>query len=178
MEVSTRDIWNTYYNEIYFFILKKINNSDASQEILQNSFLKIHKNLDRLKDATKLKSWVFQIVRNEVINYHHNNRQYENCSPDHLTSHTQTEPLQELCCFDHFVKELPEQYREVVQLVYFEGKKQGEVAAQLHMSLANVKALIRRAKSQLKEKFNTCCKFSFDVHGKLVGEPNCQRCTP
>ena len=82
----------------------------------------------------------------------------------------------EVCCFDKFIEDLPIKYKETIELVYLNGKKQSEAAKILEISLANVKARIRRAKKMLQEKFHTCCKFEFDKNGNLVGESDCPTC--
>ena len=69
--MDTQTVWNNLNSEVYFFILKKVKDRNAANDILQNSFLKIHKYVYHLKTATKVRAWVFQIVRNEIINYFH-----------------------------------------------------------------------------------------------------------
>ena len=80
------------------------------------------------------------------------------------------------CCFDKFLNELSHPYKEVMELVYVEGKKQGEVSEILGITLANVKIRIKRAKESLKQKLQECCHYEVDKEGNLVGEPNCNCC--
>ena len=74
------------------------------------------------------------------------------------------------------INELPEIYKEVIELVYIDGKKQKDAAKHLGISLENVKARIRRAKDMLKKKFKECCKYESNKKGKLIGAPNCSKC--
>lgn len=172
--METITIWNTFNSEIYFFILKKVKNKDAANEILQNSFLKIHQNIGQLKDSIKVRAWSFQIVRNEIANYFNNeSKTFHNVDFGILKN---PETHIDLCCFDRFIDNLPKEYKQVIELVYIKGKKQVEVAELMGISLANVKARIRRAKSMLKINFNECCKFELNEEGKLVGEPDCAHC--
>jgi len=175
MELKTVDIWKEHYSEIFFFVLKRVKNTDATNDIIQNTFLKIHTHLKAVKDVSKLKAWIFQIARNEIINFHNNNSKTNNLAKIELEVLTQN-PYNNLCCFDKFINELSEKYRTVIVLVFFDGKKLLDVAQELELSLANVKARIRRGKEMLKENFQKCCKFNLDKNGKLVGEPNCVRC--
>lgn len=174
MKMETITIWTAFNSEIYFFILKKVKNKDAANEIFQNSFLKIHQNIRQLKDSNKVKAWSFQIVRNEIANYFNDqSRTFHNMNFDTLKN---TENFKDFCCFDRFISNLPQDYKEVIELVYIKGKKQVEVAEFMGISLANVKARIRRAKAILKINFNECCKFELNEDGKLIGEPNCAFC--
>ncbi|MDQ7918385.1 sigma-70 family RNA polymerase sigma factor [Mesonia sp. MT50] len=172
--METQKIWNNFNEELYFFILKKLKNKNAAQDIFQNTFLKIHKNIPQLKDEEKARAWVFQIARNEVNNYFREESVY--VEKFHITKEAAPQQQKHFCCFDKFINELPQIYGEVIELVYIEGKKQKEVATHLSISLENVKARIRRAKSILKKRFNECCKYEIDKNGDLTGESNCAIC--
>ena len=174
MKMETITIWNNFNSEIYFFILKKVKNKDAANEILQNSFLKIHQNIGQLKDSRKVRAWAFQIVRNEIANYFNNLSKTIHNVDFGILKNPETQI--DLCCFDRFIANLPKEYKQVFELVYIKGKKQVEVAELVGISLANVKARIRRAKAMLKINFNECCKFDLNEDGKLIGEPDCAHC--
>jgi RNA polymerase sigma-70 factor (ECF subfamily) len=81
-----------------------------------------------------------------------------------------------VCCFNKFINELPDKYKQVIELVYFKGEKQKVAAAALEFSLENVKARIKRAKDMLRKSLADCCKYQFDKRGNLTGEPNCGVC--
>ena len=175
MKMETTAIWESFNSEIYFFTLKKVKDTDITNEVIQNSFLKIHQSIGTLKDPNKIKAWVFQIVRNEIAN-HFNERSKSDLSPK-VEIFTSSNGYTDLCCLDRFINSLPEQYKEVVDLVYLKGKTQIEAAELIGIGLANVKARIRRAKLILINNFNTCCKFQLNAEGKLVGDSNCSSCT-
>ncbi|MEN0002854.1 MAG: sigma-70 family RNA polymerase sigma factor [Bacteroidota bacterium] len=173
--METLGIWNTFSDELYFFILKRVNNKDIANDILQNTFLKIHKSISSLKQVEKAKAWVFQIARNEIANHFNAASTYTekvNTSKELPLE----EEMQLVCCFDKLINDLPEIYREAIEMVYIEGHKQKDVAEKLGISLENTKARIRRGKDILKEKFQACCKYEVNKKGKLVGEPNCSAC--
>lgn len=172
--METQKIWRTFNDELYFFILKKVKNKDTANDIFQNTFLKIHNNLSKLKNNEKVKAWIFQIARNEIANHFNKESLYvESISENEEVS---TQAYQHICCFDNFMNELPEPYNQVIELIYVKGKKQKEVAQELNISLENVKIRIKRAKDLLKKKFHECCKFKFDKRNKLIGETNCSIC--
>jgi RNA polymerase sigma-70 factor (ECF subfamily) len=172
--METQTIWDNFNEELYFFILKKVKNKDTTNDIFQNTFLKIHKNLSKLEKEEKARAWIFQIARNEIVNYFNEESIYigkldinkENSLPEY----------QHICCFDKFINDLPEIYRQVIELIYIKGQKQKDSAKELEISLENVKARIKRAKDILKKKFSECCKYEFDKNGKLIGESNCSIC--
>ncbi|MEL6534420.1 MAG: sigma-70 family RNA polymerase sigma factor [Bacteroidota bacterium] len=173
--MKTQDVWRTYGQELYFFILKRVKDQHVAEDVLQNCFLKIHKNLQQLADERKTRAWIFQISRNEIVNYYNKKEgltRLENEPAEEIPS-----TIHEICCFDQFITELPDAYRHVIELTYLQGKTQKEVAGQLGLSLANVKARTRRAKAILKERFQTCCQYELDPQGNLRGSSNCAQCS-
>jgi RNA polymerase sigma-70 factor (ECF subfamily) len=47
--METQKIWDNFNDELYFFILKKVKNKNVTNDIFQNTFLKIHNNLSNLE---------------------------------------------------------------------------------------------------------------------------------
>lgn len=172
--MDTKKIWDNFNEELYFFILKKVKDKDVTNDIFQDTFLKIHNNLSNLKKEEKARAWVFQIARNEIFNYFNKESNYVEKLGANIEIFSQK--YEHICCFDKFIEDLPEIYRQVIELIYIEGKKQKDVAKELEISLENVKARIKRAKNILKKEFNECCKYEFDKNGKLIGESNCSKC--
>ncbi len=172
--MQTQKIWESFNEELYFFILKKVKDRDVTNDVFQNTFLKIHKNISKLKKEEKAKAWVFQIARNEIINHFNKESVYSN----NLDTNKETllQKYEYVCCFDKFIDELPKIYKQVIELIYIKGKKQKDTAEELNISLENVKARVKRAKEILKQRFNECCKYEFNKQGKLFGESNCSVC--
>lgn len=168
--MESEEIYQKYYASLYLFILKRVKNEVISEDILQSTFLKIHEKKSQLKDPTKLKHWIFQIVRNEIID-HFNSQKPK--IVDVLPSEATEDGA---CCLHRFIDELPDLYRNPIQMVYLEGKSQNETAEKLGISLAAIKGRIRRAKEILKEKFKICCKYSVDGNNQLIGQADCQVC--
>lgn len=172
--METQTIWNNFNDELYFFILKKVKNQEATKDIFQNTFLKIHKNLSKLKKEEKVKAWIFQIARNEIVNYFNKESIYVGVLE--IETENSIQEYQEICCFDKFINDLPEIYKQVIELIYIEGQKQKDISKKLEISLESVKGRIKRAKDILKKNFNECCKYELDKNGKLIGESNCAIC--
>ncbi|KEQ30167.1 RNA polymerase sigma-70 factor [Pedobacter antarcticus 4BY] len=172
--METQFLWNTFSKELYFFILKRVNNTSSADDILQNTFFKVHKNISTIRQDDKVKAWLFQIARNEIVNFYNQ----ENVFKEELSNSEETEntQYQNICCFNKFINNLPVPYREVIEIVYIKGLKQSKAATLLGITLPNVKARIKRAKDILKNDFYECCKYEFDITGKLTGEPNCATC--
>ena len=176
MQKDTLHIWNGLRENLYRFILKRVRNQAEAEDILQEVFIKIHLNLHRLKDHSRVQAWAFQITRNQITDFYKQAGQSVELQDTTLEKLSEPESRDMYCCFESFIHELPQKYRNVLELINLEGRKQQEVAKLLGVSLANTKSRVHRAKEMLKEKFVECCQFKVDAQGKLKGEQNCQRC--
>lgn len=172
----TKELWEEYKKPIYYFILKWVKQPETSKDILQNTFLRAHLKKHQLRDDKKAKAWLFQIARNEVYTYFAQQKTHLPLLENEAV--VENNAAFTPCCWERFLSELPPSYQEVVKLCFIAGKKQQEAAALLGLSLANVKARIRRAKAWLQEALVNCCGYTLDENGTLSGESHCARCAP
>lgn len=76
--MTTKQVWTSYSEELKKFIISKVKNTAFADDILQDTFIKVHTKLDTLKDITKLKSWCFRIAQNSILDHwKSNNKTYE-----------------------------------------------------------------------------------------------------
>lgn len=177
-KMTKQEIYPAYQKEIYFFLLRKMHNSAEAKNILQTTFLKALENYTQIRDKKKMKSWLFQIARNEMIDYYKNASRYVSLSED-TREKSYSEPLdlsEQFCCLNLFINRLPNIYKEPVQLIYKEGKSQVETAEILGLKLTTIKGRIRKAKHILIKDFEECCQYRINADGKLAGEQNCIKC--
>ncbi|MEM6516737.1 MAG: sigma-70 family RNA polymerase sigma factor [Bacteroidota bacterium] len=173
--MKTIEVWNNFNDELYFFILKKVKDKNVANDIFQNTFLKIHTNVSKLKDEKKVRSWIYQIARNETVNYLNNQLRYINeIKTD--TANALTD-FSNICCFDKLIDELPKMYKDVIEMAFVKGIKQKDIAEKLGISLENVKVRVGRGKELLKTKFRECCNYQLDSNNKLTGDPDCAACS-
>lgn len=175
MEKSLTNIWNTFNKDLYKFILSRVKDKDASKDILQDSFIKIQKNISTLKDEKSLKFWIYKITYNSIIdhfrkiNYDKNefkdNFDYEN-SENKITGNNKTSELAE--CIIPFINKLPEIYKEALTLTEFKNYSQLELAEHLGISYSGAKSRVQRAKIKLREIFEDCCNITTDSYGNIL----------
>lgn len=59
MDDKIKYIWNEFSSELYKWINSKVKNKCDAEDILQDIFVKIHKNIDKVDELSKLKSWIY-----------------------------------------------------------------------------------------------------------------------
>ena len=67
--MTTKQVWTSYSEDLKQFIISKVKNNTIADDILQDTFIKIHTKLHTLKNVTKLKSWCFTVARNSILDY-------------------------------------------------------------------------------------------------------------
>ncbi len=175
----TEDIWHEYHSRLASFIRTKVS-EDMLDDILTNVFIKIHTRLDSLKDDTKIESWLYQITRNTIID-HYRSRQTSEQLTDWIEQPTPDEEetiRKELSsCLEPMIHQLPEKYRNAVQMSELDNKTQKEVAELEGISLTGAKSRVQRGRGLLKGMLNDCCQFEINKKNQVISyEPKKQDC--
>ena len=170
MLMDTQQVWKTYHLDVKWFIRSKIKNEEIVDDILQDTFIKVHTNLESLNNISKLKSWVMTIARNTIMDYFKQNKISQNIDDINLIDDVEKEKHDEKECLYEIVKSLPKKYRDPLFLSDIKGLKQAEVASQLKLNLSTTKSRIQRARKLITKGYMECCDFKLNDKGFLVGE--------
>lgn len=167
---ETENIWFEYHKKLSTFIRSRVAN-DVADDLLQEVFVKIHTWIKSLKEDTKLESWLYQITRNAVIDYYRSSRPTENLpewieqiKPDEV----ETVRRELSSCLEPMIKQLPDKYREAIQLSEIERKTQKEVSEIQNISLSGAKSRVQRGRALLKAMLHDCCEFEFNQNNHLI----------
>lgn len=155
------ELYDRYAPALYGIILKIVRHEELAEDILQESFLKIWKNGPRY-DSTKgtLFTWMLNISRNTAIDktrsafykHHGGKEMIDHRISDHLNwSYT---PKTEHIGLKSVVNQLDDKYREIIDLVYFQGFTQQEVHEYLNIPLGTVKSRLRIGLRELRSFFS------------------------
>lgn len=168
--MKTKTVWDLYANDLRLFILGKVKDPVVADDLLQETFIKVHIKLDTLKDANKLKSWVFSIARYTVMDYFRNEKGNYVMDEEVVAFEESTLEHTKEDCLRGIIKDLPKKYRDPLILSDIQGLKQAQIAERMHLSLSTVKSQIQRARKLVAQGFVDCCDFKMNTDGYLVGE--------
>ncbi len=150
-------LYDHYSAALYGVILRIVRTEEVAQDILQESFVKIWRKIDRY-DATKgrLFTWMLNVARNTAIDAlrAQKNQKIQEINPN-VRSMQDEDQLPHR--FDHLgietsLDQLEPKYRELIDLIYFQGHTQSEAAEALGIPLGTVKTRVRTALSLLRQK--------------------------
>lgn len=68
-ETAFRELLKLYKERLYWHIRKIVISHDDADDVLQNTFIRIFKNIDKFKGDSKLFSWMYRIATNESITH-------------------------------------------------------------------------------------------------------------
>lgn len=67
-------IYKLYFEDIYKFLLSLTKNKEIAQDITSETFLKVINNMEKVNQATNIKSYLFTIAKNTYITYYNRNK--------------------------------------------------------------------------------------------------------
>ena len=168
--MTTNQVWIKYSDDLKRFIISKVKEVTIADDILQDTFIKIHTKSHTLKDISKLKSWCFTVARNSILDYWKStNKTFEIADFEAETVITKNLHTEQ-DCLKGILKNLQKKYQNPLYLSDIKGLKQQEVATRLNQSLSTTKSQIQRARKLIAQGFIDCCGFVINKEGNLVGE--------
>lgn len=176
------EIWDSYHDDVNRFVMSKVKDEIATDDLVQDIFIKAQTKLDTLREQEKAKSWLLSIARNTVIDYFRKKKEViefseldYNIVAEEKAEHTEKD------CLPGIIKSLPKKYRDPLFLSDIKGMKQKEIAIQLKLPLATVKSQIQRARRMIAQSYMDCCDYKINDKGFLVGEVkdrnSCKMCS-
>lgn len=170
---TTDAIWQQLSADLRRFIRRRISDDHVTDDLLQETFVRVHRNIGTLAETDRLAAWVYQIARNVITDHYRKTSNAAVALADGVCADDAEKHLSELHCggagwLDELIRSLPDGYREAVQLAEMEGLSQQEVADRLGLSLPGAKSRVQRGRAMLKDVMNQCCHFEFDRRGNMV----------
>jgi RNA polymerase sigma-70 factor, ECF subfamily len=164
-------IWNSLSFNLKAFIISKVKNEDESKDILQEVYLKIHNNINTLKDRDKLIPWIYQIVRNQITDHFREKERRlikKEIKTLSLTSSATGKYMDEaINDMIIMMNDLPPEFCEALCLTELEGLSQKEYALRAGLSYSGAKSRVQRARVMLKDMLMKCCHYQFDKYGTV-----------
>lgn len=168
--------WEVIAAELAPFVRRRV--GDDADDVLQEVLLRVHRGLPELKDPERMGPWMVAVARSAIAD-HGRRRAREKERPSETVDEVEdpTEPLRDddnlastslAAVLRHFVADLPEPYREVIELTELEGLTQREAAERLGISLTAVKSRVARGRRQLRGALEACCEIALDARHRVV----------
>jgi RNA polymerase sigma-70 factor (ECF subfamily) len=161
--VAFQKLLHDYQKPLYNLIRTIVLNHDDTDDVLQNTFVKIFQNLKNFKGNSKLFSWMYRIATNEAITFI-NNKAKRNGTTSEAMQTKIVENLQSDVYFDgneiqiklqKAIVLLPEKQQLVFKMKYFEELKYEQISEVLGTSVGALKASYHHAVKKIEEFLKT-----------------------
>ncbi len=142
------DVINKYSDMVYRIALTRTGTVENAEDIFQEVFLKYSEKEPQFENEEHRKAWLIKVTINLTKNFHNlawNRRVVNLDEAISFTNEADGEVYSAVC-------ELPQNYKTVIYLMYYEGYKIKEIANFMKTSEGTIKTWLYRAREALKEK--------------------------
>lgn len=157
-EFAFVSLYNRYKGPVYAFCVKMLLSRSLAEDAVQETFLRVYENRNRLLNTGAFKAWLFTIARNQCLNQlRRTNRQVALDGQEHtqlvasspeLPMH-QLEKSEKIALVNHYLAQLKPDYREVLILREYQNLSYEEIAAVTRSTLSAVKSRLFKARRKL-----------------------------
>lgn len=164
------ELMQRYKDSIHFMALKMVNNKDDAMDLTVDTFGKAFENIENYKPNFAFSTWLFRIATNNCIDFirkkrlkmvsiqklseeESNDKQFDIVS-DTLNPEQNAIKKQETEKLKNIVEQLPQRYRILITLRYYDEQSYEEIAQQMDLPLGTVKAQLFRAKDLMSKIMN------------------------
>ena len=180
--MNFHDIWTGYRSKLQLFLHSRVSDPVEVDDLLQNIMIKIYEHQHTLKSESSVRSWLFQVANNAIIDYYRKKGRIHELSADDLWyEKAQLDVKTGLAdCVKPFIAALPGDSARLLTEIDINGRSQKEYADELGVSYSTLKSRVQKSRSQLRDLFTSCCHFSLSHQGNVIDyepkEESCKKC--
>ncbi len=154
------ELLDLYQERIYWHVRKMVFSHDDANDVLQNTFVRVYRSIDKFEGKSKLLTWIFRIAYNESLRFLEKEKKRKHQSMEEVSSY-QLGKLKESEFFDgeelhdyllQIVHDLPEKQKRVFQMKYFDDLSFREISEVLGVSENTLKSGYYAAVKKIEEK--------------------------
>lgn len=163
-EQAFRVLITEYKERLYWHIRKIVISHDDTDDVLQNTFIKIFKGIDSFKQDSKLYSWMYRIATNESITFLKKRAKERNVNISEINQELVTslnsdewfsgDEIQVI--LQKALSTLPEKQKLVFNMRYFDNMKYDDISKILDTSVGGLKAsyfhAVRKIEDYIRSK--------------------------
>jgi RNA polymerase sigma-70 factor (ECF subfamily) len=179
------EIYDSYYPRVVHYATSMLHDRSAADDVVQETFIRVQKNLATVREPEKIPAWVFRVAHNLCIDHlraQESSRIETGAEPDAMCSSgntvsvdTDLEHKEMSSCVREKIERLPENHRAIILLSDIMELSQQEIADILGIEVGAVKVRLHRARTKLRAILKDDCSFTRDERNVLVCEPTGDR---
>jgi RNA polymerase sigma-70 factor (ECF subfamily) len=180
----TKDVeearWRELRARLHGFVGRRVGNPEDAEDVVQDVFVRMQRNIGALSSADRLDAWAFRIARNAIADHYRSPSRrgvtgeaaakvMDGLEADGVVGEPSNDARAELArCIAPMVRGLPDTYRRAVELTELEGMTQSAAAERLGLSLPGAKSRVQRGRARLRAMLLRCCEIETDRRGRVI----------
>ena len=158
-DIAFKSLVRLYKVRLYWHIRKFVKSHEDTDDILQNTFIKIYQNIGNFNENAKLFTWMYRIATNETINHLKRRAKMNFTDIDSLLKE-KTMQLEHDIYYNgteiqlklqKSISKLPYKQQLIFNMKYFENLKYSEISEILNTSIGSLKASYHIAVKKIKK---------------------------
>ncbi len=152
---ALEELIHQFEKRLFYYLRRLVNQEEDAWDILQETWIKVHKNLNQLHQPEKLPAWLYTIARNNAMTHLRKLASYQNYlnesdnqipeveSPNEFT-------FEDVAAVHHALAQISLPHREVLTLCFLEDLSIEEIADIIQVPPGTVKSRIYYAKKAIR----------------------------
>jgi len=161
-EEAFKKLVTEYKERLYWHIRKIVLDHDDAHDVVQNTFIKIHLNINKFRENSSLFTWMYRIATNESLNFINSkaakmgllNQEWIEVKADGLMADSYFDGDQAALKLQKMVARLPEKQRIVFNMKYFDNMNYQDISEVLDTSVGALKASYHHAVKKIKAELD------------------------
>ena len=149
-----------YKERLYWHIRKIVLDHEDANDVVQNTFIKVHLNIENFNENSTLFTWMYRIATNEALNFIKSkakkiglkNEEWIEAIADNLEADPFFDGDEAALILQKEISKLPEKQRIVFNMRYFDGMNYDSISEILDTSVGALKASYHHAVKKIKTK--------------------------
>lgn len=138
---------------IFYFLISRVSSQSVAEDLLQDTFLKMHRNITRYDPRQKALPWVFTIARNNLIDHMRKSKDVSHEDMDIFAQAESAESAQDEV--GSMLSSLNADERKLIEERFLADQSYEQIAAKEKSSPVAVRKRVSRAMSKLRLKFSS-----------------------
>lgn len=138
------NIYEEYFDRVYYKVLSVVKNDDDAEDICQETFISVYKNLSKFREESNIYTWIYRIAINKTYDFF-KKRKLEFEINDDVLSLPEDVNFDIKVILEEKLKLISEKEKEIVILKDIYGYKLKEIAEMKNMNLSTVKSVYYKA---------------------------------
>ncbi|MGL5054199.1 MAG: RNA polymerase sigma factor [Fusobacteriaceae bacterium] len=138
------EIFEEYFDKIYYKVLGSVKNSEDAEDITQEVFISVYKNLKKFREDSNIYTWIYKIAINKVYDFFRKRKLNLELNDEILDMEDGTDLNNNIILKEQLSK-IKGNEKEIVILKDIYGYKLQEIAEMKAMNLSTVKSVYYKA---------------------------------